>query len=313
MSLTLDMAGCDRDSRWMARLCVPRRSWTVRPTRRAAPGWPWATRPWNWASCFACTGTRGDERLTVEGDLNHVHGLGREMSRGHLLIRGNAGPQLGAEMTGGAIEVDGSAGDWAGAEMRGGLITIRGNTGSFLGAAYPGSRLGMRDGVILVEGSAGDDAGLQMRRGLIAIRGSAGGGLGRSHDRGHGDRPGSGGQAHRSGDETGDAGVAITARASRGALAAHLCPSRPVSLAVPDALLPAARGVGFLGASRRYSLACLDRYNGDMVVGGRGEILAGQHSRVRLKTRAGGRYDDNVREPSRPLAGRGDPGSRARA
>lgn len=28
---------------------------------------------------------------------------------------------------------------------------------------------------------------------------------------------------------------------------------------------------------RAVSLACLDRYNGDMVVGGRGEILAGQH------------------------------------
>ena len=28
-------------------------------------------------------GTRGDERLTIEGDLNHVHGLGREMSMGY--------------------------------------------------------------------------------------------------------------------------------------------------------------------------------------------------------------------------------------
>ena len=65
-------------------------------------------------------GTCGDERLSVEGDLSHVHGVGREMSRGHLLIRGDVGPQLGAEMTGGTIEVDGSVGDWAGAEMRGG-------------------------------------------------------------------------------------------------------------------------------------------------------------------------------------------------
>ena len=60
------------------------------------------------------------------------------------------------------------------------MITIRGNTGSFLGAAYPGSRLGMRDGAIQIEGSAGDAPGLQMRRGLIAIRGSAGAGVGRS-------------------------------------------------------------------------------------------------------------------------------------
>src|SRR3954451_2153355 len=114
---------------------------------------------------FDLIGDHGDERLLVQGDLTHVHGLGRGLAAGTLIVRGDAGPQLGAEMTGGLIEVEGHVGDWAGAEMRGGRLTIRGNTGSFLGAAYPGSRLGMREGVILVEGSTGHDAGLQMRRG----------------------------------------------------------------------------------------------------------------------------------------------------
>ena len=52
--------------------------------------------------------------------------------------------------------------------------------GNYLGAAYPGSRMGMREGVILVEGSVGDETGLAMRRGLIAIAGAAGDGLGRA-------------------------------------------------------------------------------------------------------------------------------------
>jgi len=225
---------------------------------------------------FCVQGTRGDERLTVEGDLNHVHGLGREMSRGHMLIRGNVGPGLGAEMTGGTIEVDGSAGDWAGAEMRGGLITIRGSAGSFLGAAYPGSRLGMRDGAILVEGSTGDDAGLLMRRGLIAIRGSAGAGVGRSMIAG-------------TVIVLGPPGGRIGAGMKRGTLVLPSLPRPPEEHLLPTfaragrfrapflTLYCQQLGAWGFSVPQAVSTAYLDRYNGDMVVGGRGEILAGQH------------------------------------
>jgi len=225
---------------------------------------------------FRVQGTCGDERLTVEGDLDHVHGLGREMSRGHLHVRGDAGPQLGAEMMAGTIDVDGSVGDWAGAEMRGGLITIRGNTGSFLGAAYPGSRLGMRDGAILVEGSAGDDAGLQMRRGLIAIRGSTGAGVGRSMIAG-------------TVIVLGSAGRRIGAGMKRGTLVLPALPRPPEELLLPTFARAGRFRAPFLtlyfqqlkawgfSVPQAVSSACLDRYNGDMVVGGRGEILAGQH------------------------------------
>ncbi len=224
---------------------------------------------------FRVQGTRGDERLTVEGDLSHVHGLGREMSRGHLFIRGDVGPQLGAEMAGGTIEVDGSVGDWAGAEMRGGLITIRGNTGSFLGAAYPGSRLGMRDGAILIEGSTGDEAGLQMRRGLIAIRGSAGAGVGRSMIAG-------------TVIVLGLVGRRIGAGMKRGTLVLPSLPRPPEEHLLPTfaragrfrapfltLYFQQLRAWGF-SVPQAVSTAYLDRYNGDMVVGGRGEILAGQ-------------------------------------
>lgn len=225
---------------------------------------------------FRVEGTRGNDRLTVEGDLSHVHGLGRELSIGNIVIHGDVGPQLGAEMTGGTIEVDGSVGDWAGAEMLGGLITIRGNTGSFLGAAYPGSRLGMRDGAILIEGSAGDDAGLQMRRGLIAIRGSAGAGLGRSMIAG-------------TVIALGSAGRRIGAGMKRGTLVLPSLPGRPEEHLLPTFVRAGRFPTPFLtlyfrqlaawgfSVPRAVSLACLDRYNGDMVVGGRGEILAGQN------------------------------------
>ena len=128
---------------------------------------------------FSIEGTP-DDILTLEGDLSHVHGIGQGMSRGTLEIRGPVGAMLGSRMSGGNIVVLGSAGDWLGAEMLGGRIRIRGSVGNFVGAALPGSRSGMTEGLIFVEGTAGDDVGLSMRRGLIAILGDAGQGAGRS-------------------------------------------------------------------------------------------------------------------------------------
>lgn len=129
---------------------------------------------------FDVEGDAADEVLIIEGDLQHIHKLGRGMASGSLTVRGDLGHQAGAEMAGGSIVVEGSCGDWAGAEARGGTLRIRGDVGSFLGAAYPGSRLGMREGLILVDGSAGSDVGLMMRRGLIGVGGSVGSGMGRN-------------------------------------------------------------------------------------------------------------------------------------
>ena len=224
---------------------------------------------------FEVQGERGDECLTLEGDLEHVHGLARGMSLGKLIVRGNAGPELGAEMRSGAIDVEGSAGDWAGAELRGGVMRIRGSAGAYLGAAYPGSRLGMREGVILVEGSAGDEVGCLMRRGLIAIRGAVGAGLGH-------------GMIAGTILVLGNAGRRIGAGMKRGTLVVP-------GLALPpdDVVLPTFTHAGrfrspFLAVyyrqlaqwrfpvSAAISSAWLERYNGDLVVGGQGEILAGR-------------------------------------
>src|SRR5690349_3453566 len=48
---------------------------------------------------FEVVGDRGEDRLIVEGDLTHVHGLGRGLAAGTLVVRGDAGPELGAGMT----------------------------------------------------------------------------------------------------------------------------------------------------------------------------------------------------------------------
>jgi formylmethanofuran dehydrogenase subunit C len=116
----------------------------------------------------------GPDVLVLEGDLRRVYGIGRDMSRGSIVIHGDVGPYLGVSMTGGSVEVHGDAAAWAGAENQGGRIEIRGNAGRFLGASLPGSRLGMREGRILVHGSAGDVVGRHMRRGLIAVGGDVG-------------------------------------------------------------------------------------------------------------------------------------------
>jgi formylmethanofuran dehydrogenase subunit C len=113
----------------------------------------------------------GSEELEIRGDVGRVKWIGRGMTRGRVVIEGDAGMHLGAYMKGGTIEVTGSASDWVGAEMRGGVIRVRGDAGGQVGAAYRGSRSGMTGGTILIEGSAGIEVGMRMRRGLIAVKG----------------------------------------------------------------------------------------------------------------------------------------------
>lgn len=114
------------------------------------------------------SGPEGEE-IHIEGDCARVKWLGTGMTRGRLIVHGNAGMHVGAEMRGGEIHVHGNAADWAGAEMRGGLLHIRGNVGNLAGAAYRGAPVGMRGGTLLVEGHAGNEVGAHQRRGLIAI------------------------------------------------------------------------------------------------------------------------------------------------
>ena len=107
------------------------------------------------------------DQMEVHGDVSKVKWIGREMSRGHIKIEGNAGMHLGAYMKGGTIEVTGNGSDWTGAEMTDGLIRIRGNAGGQIGAAYRGSLAGMKGGTIFLCSGAEIRTGAWMFRGTI--------------------------------------------------------------------------------------------------------------------------------------------------
>ncbi|MCA9264199.1 MAG: formylmethanofuran dehydrogenase subunit C [Planctomycetales bacterium] len=126
------------------------------------------------ADFFAVTGDPTSDCHQWQGDLSGVHWVGAKMQRGQIHIEGNVGRHLGSEMSGGEILVEGDASDWAGGEMRGGLIHVRGKAGHLVGAAYRGSRRGMTGGTLLVQGSVGNELGHTMRRGLIAVGGDCG-------------------------------------------------------------------------------------------------------------------------------------------
>jgi formylmethanofuran dehydrogenase subunit C len=119
---------------------------------------------------FDVEGEASDE-LAIRGDATKVKWIGRGMTRGRIIISGNAGMHLGAYMKGGCIEVSGNVSDWLGGEMSGGLIRVHGNAGGQVGAAYRGSLSGMTDGTIIIDGTAGLEVGMRMKRGIIAVGG----------------------------------------------------------------------------------------------------------------------------------------------
>jgi len=112
--------------------------------------------------------------LRFEGDCRKLHGIGRAMDAGRIVVDGPVGDQLGAEMRGGEIQVCGDAGDLAGGAMAGGRIEIGGNVGDFAASTLPGAMDGMRGGVLVVRGHAGDRFGDRMRRGVAVVHGRVG-------------------------------------------------------------------------------------------------------------------------------------------
>ncbi len=108
------------------------------------------------------------------GDTGNVHGIGKGMTGGTIVVEHSVGRHAGAQMSGGTLTVGGQGGDWLGAELRGGRIEVGGGAGDGVGAAYRGSRKGMTGGVIRVSGSVGHEAGLLMRRGRIVVGWNAG-------------------------------------------------------------------------------------------------------------------------------------------
>lgn len=115
-----------------------------------------------------------EQTILVDGDAAHVKYIGKGMTSGEVVIKGNAGMHTGSMMSGGKLTVSGNVDDWAGAEMMGGLLKIHGNARDLLGSAYRGSSEGLTGGCIVVDGDIGSEAGSFMRRGMIVVRGNSG-------------------------------------------------------------------------------------------------------------------------------------------
>jgi len=113
------------------------------------------------------------DRLIFEGDLKRVKRIGFKMSKGEIIVKGNAGMYAGAFMEGGKITIEGDADRFAGIGMQGGEIVVRGNCGDYAGAAYRGDK-GMSGGRLIIRGSCGDEAGAKMQGGEIVILNTAG-------------------------------------------------------------------------------------------------------------------------------------------
>jgi len=202
-----------------------------------------------------------DTVTVIRGDTGKVKRIGAGMKQGMLKVDGDVGLHAGAGMTGGFLSIGGNAGDWLGAEMRGGEIAVVGNAGHNAGSAYRGSRHGMYGGFIRVFGNAGDELGLLMRRGTIAVDGTLGEFAGASMISG-----------------TIVAKLGFGPRAGAGMKRGTLISYRPTESISPGFRYCCDYAPTYLDLFRRQILSELPDstakcYRGDILTGGRGELL----------------------------------------
>jgi formylmethanofuran dehydrogenase subunit C len=153
--------------------------------------------------------------------------------------------------------------------MRGGKIVVRGNAGHLVGSAYRGSARGMAGGTLLVHGNVGNEIGCRMRRGLLAVAGQAGDMIGFNMGAGSIFVYGECGARHGAGMRRGTIGLFGNHPAPLLPTFRRACQGRFEFLALLDRGLrrhefPAPREVGHMKATL---------FSGDLLEGGRGEIL----------------------------------------
>lgn len=207
------------------------------------------------------------EEIIIDGDVSLVKYIGYKMTKGKIVVRGNAGMHLGAEMKGGKILVEGNVSDWCGAEMKGGEIWIKGNAKNYLGAAYRGSKWGMNRGLIVCEGSCGNEVGFLMKRGTIVIYKNTGEFAG----------------SHMKGGTIvcfGNFGERVGAQMNRGTLIAYNPPKLLKTFCYNSIYNPTwlrfflkdLKNLN-LPVQENYITGLYERYNGDITELGKGEIL----------------------------------------
>ena len=221
------------------------------------------------ADFFQVTGNADDQTIVWSGNLTGVHWIGAKMKTGRVVVEGNGGRHIGSEMSGGEIQVHGNTSDWVGGEMHGGLIHVHGNAGHLVGAAYRGSHHGMTRGTILIDGSVGNEIGHTMRRGLISVGGSADDLVGFNMLAGTIFVFGDVGIRHGAGMRRGTIGLWSENAPTLLPSFRRACRTRPLAI---DLVFENLRQKGF-EIPARLSSCQFDLYNGDLIEGGRGEIL----------------------------------------
>jgi formylmethanofuran dehydrogenase subunit C len=113
-------------------------------------------------------------RVVIEGDVKWLDRLGAQLDAGAIRVTGAAGDHAGFRMMGGTLEIGGNAGHFTGREMRGGRLTVAGSIGDFVAGALPGGMEGMTGGTLIVAGHVGARLADRMRRGTVLVGGDAG-------------------------------------------------------------------------------------------------------------------------------------------
>jgi formylmethanofuran dehydrogenase subunit C len=224
-------------------------------------------RPCLIGDLFAVSGSAADGVLECQGDFSRVHQLAAGLAGGTVSVAGSVGRHAGAGMTGGRLEVTGDAGDWLAVEMAGGEVFVAGSAGDSVGAALPGSDHGLRGGTVIVAGDVGRLAGMRMRRGLVAVGGDCGAGAAFEL------RAGTVLVAGRVGPEAGLAmrRGSLVALADRPAIPATFHQGRAWVPPFIHLLLKSLAGAGFRPSGPLP--AAFRQWHGDILCGGRGEIL----------------------------------------
>jgi formylmethanofuran dehydrogenase subunit C len=125
--------------------------------------------------CFSVAIDEGPaDLLVIAGGSERLDRVGAGMTRGEIRVEGSVGAALGLGMSGGRVTVVGAAGTGVAAAMSNGEIRVGGDVGDQLGGALPGERAGMSGGKVVVRGNAGSGLGDRMRRGLVVVAGGAG-------------------------------------------------------------------------------------------------------------------------------------------
>ena len=218
------------------------------------------------AELFTVAGEPDDLVWWLEGDCSSVHHLGEGMQQGQIRVAGNIGRHAGQAMLGGTLYIEGHAGDWLGTAMQGGRIEVTGNTGDFTGGAIPAAKRGMSGGQIIVRGNAGTHTAERMRRGWITVVGDCGEWAG---------------YQMRAGTllVLGSCGPRVGASMRRGTIA--LLGTAPELLPTfryacdyePQAMALLLRDLEEEGVALPTTVTSYSLYNGDLLEGGRGEVL----------------------------------------